>query len=409
MTLPNDTARIILGTWLKGQHREDIKQIPPTMFGAYTELAKAIRTEDNPVKAARISKTDMADVASMMGGELEVLYEIAMGEVLDENRRTWLAEHPNAKPDEIIEAMREYMRPWTQSVPEPASLVDVWADYLGVLDERKEARTISTGISQLDDLTGGIFPQTLTAVGARPATGKSAFCLQVAEYVASQGNKVLFYSLEMSEAQNMDRLLLRCTRNIGQKALREGRLTQEQWEEVNEAQEVIGQLSGKLIFSQERDLPKIEAMIQKGQPDLVVIDQLTQLQDSSMRFPDRRLQFSHMTASLKRICMEQNTAVWLACQLNRAVNGSSKPTMEYLKESGSIEEDADNVILLARNEKEEEARNLRGNRVIDVSLAKHRAGDIGEFGLQFIVQRFGFVPLEEIPQGFYQTDDEEEF
>lgn len=409
MTLPNDTAKIILGTWLKGQHREDIKQIPPAMFGAYTELAKAIRVEDNPVKAARTSKTDMAEIASMMGGELEVLYEIAMGEVLDENRKAWLAEHPNAKPDEIIEAMREYMRPWAQSVPEPASLTDMWTDYLELLDERKESRTISTGIGQLDDYMGGIFPQTLTAVGARPATGKSTFCLQVAEYVASRGGKVLFFSLEMSDSQNMDRLMLRCTRNIGQKALREGNLTPEQWEEVGQAQETIGQLSETLTFSQERDLPKIEAMIQKEHPGLVVIDQLTQLQDSTMRFPDRRLQFSHMTANLKRISMEHKTAIWLACQLNRTVSGSTKPTMDHLKESGSIEEDADNVILLARNKDEEEARNLRGNRVIDVSVEKQRNGETGEFSLQFIVQRFGFVPLEEIPRGFYQTNGEEAF
>ena len=143
---------------------------------------------------------------------------------------------------------------------------------------------------------------------------------------------------------------------------------------------------------------------------MVVVDQLTQLRDSSQRFPDRRLQFSHMTAELKRISMEYSTAVWLACQLNRTANQTDTPSMDNLKESGSIEEDSDNVIILARNKDEEEARAFRRDRVINVQLAKHRAGETGEFQLKFNVQRFGFVPLEEIPPaGFYETQNEINF
>ena len=130
-----------------------------------------------------------------------------------------------------------------------------------------------------------------------------------------------------------------------------------------------------------------------------------------MSFYDVRSRFSYMTSNLKRISMEQNTAIWRACQLNRAVNGAAKPSMDNLKESGSIEEDSDNVILLSRDEEEEEARNMQGNRVINVQLEKQRSGETGEFHLQFFVQRFGFKALDELPPSGFQDrrEDDEPF
>lgn len=405
-----ETARIILGAWLREEHLEDVKQIPVAEFGNLAPVAKHIVSgEKDPIKIARKAKVPLGDIAEMMSAKYENLYQVAVGQFIEERRKRWLAEHPDAKPEKIIEVVQASQRSWmTEPVTVP-ELNDTIIDYQQTLDARKEAKTHLTGISALDEMTGGIYPGTLTAVGARPSTGKSAFCMQVAVKVAQSGARVLFFSLEMSDAQNMDRLILRCVDGVSQKQLRSGILSDEQWKAVNAAMNTISELSGRLTLLQERELPDIERIIEREKPDLVVIDQLTQLRDSTQKFPDRRLQFSHMTAELKRISMEHHTAVWLACQVNRDANNTT-PTMANLKESGSIEEDADNVILLHRDRDEEEARNLMGNRVINVELAKHRAGETGDFHLKFIVQRFGFVPLEEIPPvGFYETQEEINF
>lgn len=405
-----DTARIILGAWLRGEHLEDVKQIPVGEFGELAPVAKEIASgEKDPINVARHAGIPLGDVAEMMNAKYEALYQVAVGQFIEERRKQWLAEHPDAKPEKIIEVVQASQRSWmTESVKVP-DLFETIVDYQQTLDDRKKAKTHLTGIRELDEMTGGIYPGTLTAVGARPSTGKSAFCMQVAIKVAQSGARVLFFSLEMSDAQNMDRLILRCVDGVSQKQLRSGVLSGEQWQAVNAAMDTIGELRGNLSFLQERELPAIERIIEREKPDLVVIDQLTQLKDSTQKFPDRRLQFSHMTAELKRISMEYKTAVWLACQVNRDANNTT-PTMANLKESGSIEEDADNVILLHRDRDEEEARNLMGNRVINAELAKHRAGETGSFQLKFIVQRFGFVPLDELPpDGFYETQEEMNF
>lgn len=407
-----DTARIILGTWIHGKHREDIKQIPASEFGRYAPIAVQIAGgEDDMLTICRKTGFSPADVADMVADRYEVMYQSAMQDVINQNRAQWLEEHKEASVQEIMDFLNGTKRTWLDGGANLNELMQIVDGYTDLLDERKNAKTFLTGVDGLDDLTGGICAGTLTAVGARPSTGKSAFCLQVAVNVAKAGGKVMFFSLEMSDEQNMDRLVLKCSRGISQKDLRSGNLTHEQWDEVQRAEQTISELNKHLYFSQEREITAIEQLIDKYEPDLVVVDQLTQLRDSSQRFPDRRLQFSHMTAELKRISMEYSTAVWLACQLNRTANQTDTPSMDNLKESGSIEEDSDNVIILARNKDEEEARAFRRDRVINVQLAKHRAGETGEFQLKFNVQRFGFVPLEEIPpmQGFYETQNEINF
>ena len=407
-----DTIRIILGAWLRGEHLEDVKQIPVGEFGEYGGIASAIRAgEEDPIRIARKANVPIVEVARMRDAVYENLYQSAMRQVIERNRVDWIREHPDADPEDLIRVIEDSRRAWMVEAEKPTELSDIMLEYFNELDNRRNQRTLLTGIDALDEMTGGICPGTLTAVGARPSTGKSAFCLQVAVRVASAGAKVLFFSLEMSDAQNMDRLMLMHAHGFSQKELRSGNLKPEQWDAIRDAASRIEELNGNLTFMQTRSLSAIEELIRKEEPDLVVIDQLTQLQEPTMSFSDVRSRFSYMTSNLKRISMEQNTAIWLACQLNRAVNGAAKPSMDNLKESGSIEEDSDNVILLSRDEEEEEARNMQGNRVINVQLEKQRSGETGEFQLQFFVQRFGFKALDEIPPSGFQDrrEDDEPF
>lgn len=409
--IAQDAARIILGAWIRGEHREDMNQIPAGDFGLeLMPIANVLQSgETDALTIARKAEVSPAVISELANAtSYEELYRSAMRQIIRGNIHKWIEEHRNADPEEIMAYLEKNHREWMAEAPDLQDLNEIIVDYYNVLDERKREKTLHTGILELDDLTNGIHKGDLTAVGARPSTGKSSFALQVATNVAAKGGVVLFFSLEMTNDQNMDRIVMRYVEGVSQKTLRSGDLEGDEWDRVSKATESLEQLNGHLMFSQERNLTMIEQIIAANKPDLVVIDQLTQLTDSG-RFTDVRSRFSHMTSNLKRIAMEYNTAIWLCCQLNRQVNGSTKPSMDYLKESGSIEEDSDNVILLSRDEDEEEARGVRGNRIINVNLAKQRSGPTGEFLTMFFVQRFLFSSLEKYPTGFEETQEEVSF
>lgn len=409
--IAQDAARIILGAWIRGEHREDMNQIPAGDFGLeLMPIANVLQSgETDALTIARKAEVSPAVISELANAtSYEELYRSAMRQIIRGNIHKWIEEHRNADPEEIMAYLEKNHREWMAEAPDLPDLNEIIVDYYNVLDERKREKTLHTGILELDELTNGIHKGDLTAVGARPSTGKSSFALQVATNVAAKGGVVLFFSLEMTNDQNMDRIVMRYVEGVSQKTLRSGDLEGDEWDRVSKATESLEQLNGHLMFSQERNLTMIEQIIAANKPDLVVIDQLTQLTDSG-RFTDVRSRFSHMTSNLKRIAMEYNTAIWLCCQLNRQVNGSTKPSMDYLKESGSIEEDSDNVILLSRDEDEEEARGVRGNRIINVNLAKQRSGPTGEFLTMFFVQRFLFSSLEKYPTGFEETQEEVSF
>lgn len=407
--MDRETAKIILGAWLRGEHEEDIRLIPVAAFGDMAPVADQIRQgERDPVRLGRKCKNviDMADASEMWSGKTSEIYDSALWAYREDYKADWLRKHANASDAEITAFLEENARNWMTGVPGGEDVYDVAAGYAEILDARRDNRVAQTGVADLDELSGGIMPGTLTAIGARPGTGKSAFCLQTAVNVARSGLKVMFFALEMTNAQNMDRLVMMYTRNINQRDLRSGQLTEDQWGEIGDAIDKIGEMKSHLVFSQERDIKVIEAMIKKHKPDFVVIDQLSQLTDKGRTFTSIRERFSEMTKALMDIVKNSTTAIWLACQVNRDAN-DSRPSLANLKESGSIEEDCDMVVLLSRDKDEEQARgDLNGNRVINVEVAKHRGGELGEFQLKFVVKRFGFVPLEEIPEGFVQTEED---
>lgn len=409
--LNTDTAKIIIGTWLNGEHREDAKLIPVNDFpdGDLASIAREIRNgQTDTVTIIRRAKARLDIMGEVMPLGNETLYQSALADIERQTVSDWLADHMQDDPQEIIAYLQKHTRKRAVKVPELPELADQLVSYVGeTLDARANETVMLTGLTQLDEMSGGIHKGDLTALGARPSTGKSSFALQVAANVAKSGGRVIFFSLEMSDDQNLDRLHLRWANGIDQKTLRSGRLSEEQTLEIGRVSNELARLSGRLTFLQERNLTMIEAIVEQYKPDLIVIDQLTQMTDNQT-FTDVRSRFSHMTKNLKRIAMEQNVAVWLCCQLNRQVGGVNRPSMDYLKESGSIEEDSDCVILLSRDEAEEEARGLTGNRIITVDVAKQRNGETGAIQVKFVVQRFMFKELEDMP-GFYETENEVSF
>ena len=409
--LKRDTAEIIIGTWLSGEHQEDAKLIPVNDFpdDTLTAIAREVRNgEKDPIRIIRRAKAPLTVMSELMPLANETLYESALADIERQTVEEWLDKHRSDDPKDIIAYLQKHTREQSKPVPELPDLADQLVNYVAnTLEARASETVMLTGIKELDEMSGGIHKGDLTALGARPSTGKSSFALQVAMNVAKSGGKVIFFSLEMSQDQNIDRMLLRWVQGVDQKTLRSGRLADEQMDEVGRVSDELARLSGRLSFLPERNLTTIEAIVQKHKPDLIVIDQLTQMTDDQT-FTDVRSRFTHMTRNLKRIAMENDVAVWLCCQLNRQVGGISRPSMDYLKESGSIEEDSDCVILLSRDEEEEQARGLTGNRIVTVDLCKQRQGELGAFNVKFVVQRFLFKELEDVP-GFIETENEVDF
>lgn len=379
-----ETEQILLASWLQGENTEDLEVIAESDFHHYKRILGCLqRGIRNPLTICKTLGLKPLDLSEIIESYMPTLYEAAMMEISQTKAQEWMQNHPTASPETVIEAMQRFTRT-SVSIPKPPenpvmTLID---DF----DERSKTKMISTGITALDRMMNGIRTKELTIVGARPSVGKSAFVQQMAMQVAKQGKKVLFFPLEMSLIAVLERMLLRYT-TVPQYEIRNG-LKKETWEspELTEAFSRMQKLfdSGNLlIFERCTDLEAIRQLIETHKPHMVVIDQLEQLKDGDMRFDDKRTRFSHMTHELQAISLDMDVSVWLACQVNRGAD-STPPSMANLKESGTIEEDATNVILLHREGEKAEHQKI----VLD--LAKQRNGECGAINLAFIAPKYTF-------------------
>ena len=226
-----------------------------------------------------------------------------------------------------------------------------------------------TGIFDLDKLTDGLHPGELTVVGARPGVGKTTFALQIAENIARKKRKVAYVSLEMSDTQLINKILARNTR-LNSRQLRNGNLEQNDIDKISIA---IGELSELefTILTNTYTIQQIEIesrrLKNQDKLDLLVIDYL-QLVKNVGNFRSREQEVSDISRTLKMMSLELNIPIIALCQLNRNAS-RSEPTLADIRESGAIEQDADNVIFLY-------SRNPATN-VVTVDLQKQRSGNIG--------------------------------
>lgn len=387
--MDKDIEQIILASWFLGEHTEDIDLFDHRDFEHYSGLVKAIKDGAiDPIKAATESKTPVTVVSEIIADHAPYLYETAVSSLGDALAHRWVASHKDASPREIAEAMKMFDRT-TETLPEP--FTDPARKLSEEFEYRRNTPSVDTGIADLDRMLNGIRRKELTAVGARPSVGKSAFCQQIAMEVASHGEKVLFFPLEMSAIAVTERMFMRFT-DVSQYEVKKG-LFDETWgnPKIQVAFDEVDDTfnSGNLlIFERCNDLQMIRKLISKHKPYLIVIDQLEQLKDGNHNWQDKRSRFSHMTHELQGLAMDMDVAVWLACQINRSAD-NSMPTMANLKESGTIEEDSDNVILLHRQEEEKTPI-----QKIVLDLAKQRQGECGRVPLKFVASKYAFYGLD---------------
>lgn len=384
-----NTEEVILGAWLLGEHLEDMKLFEPDDFEYLHTIAKNfMEGVTEHLDLAELSGVNRTVIGDLMRGYENTFYENAMDRIAREKALKWVSEHPKAKPAEIAEAMKMFERE-PSKVPVPTENLSL--ELQEEFDLRRTTPFVATGIQGLDNMLNGIRRTELTSIGARPSVGKSAFCQQVAVHVAKQGHRVLFFPLEMQSKALSERLFMRHV-DFSQYSVRMG-LSDEQWKDPQtaEAFNYLDELSVKrnfLVFERINDLQEIRLAIRKYDPYMIVIDQLEQLKDGNHSWKDKRSRFSHMTHELQGMAMDENVAIWLACQANRNAE-NSPPTLADLKESGSIEEDSDNVILLHRQNEEKTAIQR-----IRLELAKQRGGACGAIEIGFIAKKFSFYGLE---------------
>ena len=277
-------------------------------------------------------------------------------------------------------------------------LVDTFVELEELYNRKEHVTGVPSGFVDLDYKTAGFHGSELILVAARPAMGKSAFALNIATNAAVRAKTpVAIFSLEMSKEQMANRIL--CSEAlVDSNKVRTGKIEDDDWTKLAEAS---GLLSEAQIFIDDTpgiSIMEIRAKCRKMKLEkdigLVVIDYLQLVQGSNKRASSREQEIAEISRSLKILAKEINVPVIALSQLSRAPEQrpDHRPMLSDLRESGSIEQDADIVMFLYRDDyynQDSEKKN-----VAEVILAKHRAGSTGTIELAWLGNYTKFANLE---------------
>nr|QYB18845.1 DNA-replication helicase subunit [Climaconeis sp.] len=257
---------------------------------------------------------------------------------------------------------------------------------------------LSSGFSNLDLLTQGFQKSDLIIIAGRPSLGKTALGLTISLNVIRNSKlPVLFFSLEMSKEQIIYRLLNMET-NISQLRLKSGKLHQSDWIKLNKMIKILSKLpffiddtfnlSIQIIRSKIKNL-----LFEQNQIGLIIIDYLQLIQNSNLKTDNRAQELSHITRALKIIAREFSVPIIALSQLSRNIENrmDKKPRLSDLRESGSIEQDADIVLMLYNHELN--GKKKLNNQLIELILAKHRNGPTGNINILLNKKRTKFFNL----------------
>nr|YP_010945756.1 DNA replication helicase [Ulnaria ulna]WGN98746.1 DNA replication helicase [Ulnaria ulna] len=258
-----------------------------------------------------------------------------------------------------------------------------------------------SGFSALDSLTQGFQKSDLIIIAGRPSIGKTAFSLTITLNIIKYSKlPVLVFSLEMSKEQIMYRLLSMET-NISQLRLRSGKLYEMDWIKLNKIIKILSKLP--LFVDDSSDLSvqeirgKIKTVISQYKTiGLVIIDYIQLMQNSISQNGNRAQELSQITRALKNVAKEFNIPIIALSQLSRNVENRTdkKPILSDLRESGSIEQDADLVLMLYQNDRTNSEQSFDNfNKIIDLIIAKQRNGPTGSIQLKFDKRRTKYLNI----------------
>ena len=275
-----------------------------------------------------------------------------------------------------------------------APIKEVLVENLAMIDKaiatQGQVVGLPTGFKRLDELTSGLHKSDLIIVAARPAMGKTAFVLNIAQNTAIRsGATVLIFSLEMAKAQLGQRLLAMEARVEMQK-IKTGNLERNDWERIQMALDSLSKSNihiddtpGITILDMKNKCRRLKA--EKGL-DLIIIDYL-QLMNSQGKSDSRQQEISTLSRHLKLLAREMDCPVIVLSQLSRAAEQRTdhRPILSDLRESGAIEQDADMVMFLYRDDYYNKDNSEKPG-VCEVNLAKHRSGPTETFDLTWVAR-----------------------
>ncbi len=289
-----------------------------------------------------------------------------------------------------------------------AQLMQLYVDELERLQEKKQDLTgVPTGYADLDDVLGGLQKKDLIILAARPGVGKSALGVSIAYNAAVEhGLSSAVFSLEMGKEQ-LARRQVSMDSGIDQQRLRRGWIGDEEWDSLTAT---IGKLAGLPIWTDDASGNPIMSMRaklrrlfqQQGHIDLVVVDYLQLIdpdESEERRYENRVQEVSKISRGLKAIAREFDVPVLAMAQLSRKVEErqNKRPLMADLRDSGAIEQDADVILFLYRDDyyADQESRPSMAPNIAELNIAKQRNGPIGEVDLFFQAERTMFYDLDE--------------
>ena len=264
-------------------------------------------------------------------------------------------------------------------------LSDVMDNLEDLYERRSSITGTSTGFPDLDELLNGLQPSTLNIIGARPSMGKTALALCLAVNVAkTSGLPVLFFSLEMGHFELAQRVLS-IEAKVDSKKLRTGNLDQNDWSKVSNA---LGRLEVELLIDENPNVTVMEIRAKArrlkakaGQIGLIVVDYLQLMSGTGAE--NRQLEISEISRGLKILARELECPIVALSQLSRSLESrqDKRPMLADLRESGSIEQDADVVMFVYRDE----VYNMetQDKAIAEIIIGKHRAGPTGMVRLVF--------------------------
>ena len=274
-------------------------------------------------------------------------------------------------------------------------ITNVYGELHTLAEEGEGARGTKTGFSGIDNVLAGMGNSDLILIGARPGMGKTSFALNIATNVAlSSGKNVCIFSLEMSAEQLVTRIIS-SEAMIDSYALRTGRLDKKQWEDIaTTATQLAGcnilidDTAGITVMGMKAKLRRVQNL------GLVVVDYL-QLMQSDKRTDNRVQEVAEISRGLKLMAKELNVPIICCAQLSRGPESRTdkRPMLSDLRDSGSIEQDADTVIFLYRNEYYDKEKSDDGS-VAEVIIAKNRHGSQGTVEVGWVGRYTKFRSLE---------------
>jgi len=294
---------------------------------------------------------------------------------------------PGADVEEIIsQADTAMVQLLDTGADEPAMIYDAMADAIAVIDQRATGNRrsgLQTGVVDFDALTGGLEPGQLVIVAARPSVGKTALALNVVDHITRQGEPAAFFSLEMTKRELSQRLLaLRASVSVTQ--MRSGQLVGDEWDRISACQ---GKADGERLFLIDRSAISVafvravaRKIKRKHGLGLIVVDYLGLMKGEGQT---RTQEIGSLSRGLKALAKELHVPIIALAQLNRAteIRQDKRPQLSDLRDSGEIEQDADIVVMLHREELYNHAPEWVG--LAELIIRKNRNGPLGDAFLRY--------------------------